>query len=161
MEQKLDAANAKLDELLEVHKDEPMTTNHYFMDTRKELQRRKIKDELKGMLDRKLTKPNQKIGSEDISQIMSMIAPEVNPDMDMVAAEDAFDNMNAYYKVLNFLTSNRFLERYLLLKHLMSINSLLISTSKSIGALLLISVVSLIGIELHAAQISFLICVSS
>lgn len=69
MEQSLEAANNKLNELLEVHKDHPLTTNRDFVDNRRKLQQTKDEDS--------------------------------NLDMDLVAAEDALDNMNAYYKVSN------------------------------------------------------------
>jgi hypothetical protein len=68
MEKSLELAEEKLKELLEVHKDHPLTTNHDFIDNRRKLQ-------------------GQRSEEEPIT------------DMDLVAAEDAFDNMNAYYKV--------------------------------------------------------------
>ena len=68
LEKSLELAEEKLKELLEVHKDHPLTTNHDFIDNRRKLQ-------------------GQRSEEEPIT------------DMDLVAAEDAFDNMNAYYKV--------------------------------------------------------------
>lgn len=68
MEKSLELAKEKLNELLEVHKDHPLTTNHDFVDNRRKL---------------------QQLRSEE----------ESSTNMDLVAAEDAFDNMNAYYKV--------------------------------------------------------------
>lgn len=68
MEKSLELAKEKLTELLEVHKDHPLTTNHDFIDNRRKLQQQKNEE-------------------------------EPGTDMDLVAAEDAFDNMNAYYKV--------------------------------------------------------------
>jgi hypothetical protein len=65
----LEAANSKLNELLEVHKDYPMTLNHDFVANRRQIQRERNEQ-------------------------------EPNISMDMVAAEEAFDNMTAYYKVL-------------------------------------------------------------
>jgi hypothetical protein len=68
MEKNLEVAMEKLKELLEVHKDHPLTTNHDFIKNRRKLQQQRDEEE-----------------------------PSAN--MDLVAAEDAFDNMNAYYKV--------------------------------------------------------------
>ena len=68
MDRSLELAEEKLLELLEVHKDHPMTTNHEFIDNRRKLQQQRSEESL-------------------------------STDMDLVAAEDAFDNMNAYYKV--------------------------------------------------------------
>jgi uncharacterized Fe-S cluster-containing protein len=68
MDRSLELAEEKLKELLEVHKDHPMTTNHEFIDNRRKLQKQRSEE-------------------------------SPTTDMDLVAAEDAFDNMNAYYKV--------------------------------------------------------------
>lgn len=73
MAERLEAANGKLNELLEVHKDHPMTTNHDFVENRRKIQQKRSDE-------------------------------ESSTDMDLVAAEEAFDNMNAYYKVRD--TSN-------------------------------------------------------
>lgn len=73
MEEKLNSSYGKLDELLEVHKDYPMTTNTNFID-------------------------NIKMPQKDKSKT----------NMDLVAAEVAFCNMNAYYDVCKvcFLSKN-------------------------------------------------------
>lgn len=101
MEEKLTKAFGKLEELTEVHKDQPMTINHYFTDNVRKLQQINsssaagIEERLKaefGQASRLLT-------VKDVASIMATVSPKTNPDMDMVAAEDAFDNMNAYYKV--------------------------------------------------------------
>lgn len=68
MEKSLEVAEEKLNEILEVHKDHPLTTNHDFIKNRRKLQQKRSEE-------------------------------EPCTDMDLVAAEDAFDNMNAYYKV--------------------------------------------------------------
>jgi hypothetical protein len=97
MEQKLRAAYNKLDELLEVHKEHPMTTNRYFIDNRKNLQQ-KNSDEIEERLKSKFTQPGQRLTVHDIAKIVKTITLEVSPDMDLVAAEEAFDNMTAYYE---------------------------------------------------------------
>jgi hypothetical protein len=70
MEEKMSLAYSKLDELLEVHKDYPMTTNSQFINNSR--------------------RPRQDASKLDL-------------DMDMVAAGEAFDNMNAYYEVCKTL----------------------------------------------------------
>jgi hypothetical protein len=68
MDDTLEVAKGKLNELLEIHRDHPMTFNTDFMKNRKLLQEERSEEK----------------------------TPD---DMDMVAAEEAFDNMNAYYQV--------------------------------------------------------------
>jgi hypothetical protein len=72
MRENKETAYNKLNELLEVHKDHPMTTNHDFVNYRRKLQKKRGEGESRG-------------------------------DMDLVAAEDAFDNMNAYYNVPHYI----------------------------------------------------------
>jgi len=98
MAQKLEAAYDKLDELLDVHKEHPLTTNHYFMDNRKKFQQKDTKDEMQRKL-KSVTKPGQMMSVDDISLLMLNLNSDVGFDMDMLAAEDAYDNMMAYYKV--------------------------------------------------------------
>lgn len=98
MAQKLETAYGKLDELLEVHKEHPFTTNHYFIDNRKKLQQKDTKDEIQKKLE-SVTKPGQTLSVEQITNLMKTMNSDVNADMDMIAAEDAYDNMMAYYKV--------------------------------------------------------------
>ena len=76
MTEKLDAAYAKLAELLEVHKEYPMTTLHQFIDNRNKVRNRNT-----------------------IARVLSAIIPITNPDMNLIAAEDALDNMSAFYEV--------------------------------------------------------------
>ena len=98
MAQKLETAYGKLDELLEVHKEHPFTTNHYFIDNRKKLQQKDTKDEIQKKLE-SVTKTGQMLSVEQITNLMKTMNSDVNADMDMIAAEDAYDNMMAYYKV--------------------------------------------------------------
>ncbi|KFY42057.1 hypothetical protein V494_02635 [Pseudogymnoascus sp. VKM F-4513 (FW-928)] len=98
MAQKLEAAYGKLEELLEVHKEHPFTTNHHFMDNRKKLQQKGTKDEIQQQL-KSIAKPGQMVSVDDITNLMKNLDSKVNADMDMLAAEDAYDNMMAYYKV--------------------------------------------------------------
>jgi hypothetical protein len=99
MEEKLTSAYDKLDELLEVHKDHPMTTNSNFIKNSKKPPKDYAKAELEQRIKRELMHPDQKVNIEEITHILSTMSPEANLDMDMVAAEEAFDNMNAFYEV--------------------------------------------------------------
>ncbi|KFY08176.1 hypothetical protein V492_06463 [Pseudogymnoascus sp. VKM F-4246] len=98
MTQKLEAAYGKLDELLEVHKEHPFTTNHYFMDNRKKLQQESTKDEIQEKI-KTIANSGQMVSVDAITNLMKNLDSQVNADMDMLAAEDAYDNMMAYYKV--------------------------------------------------------------
>lgn len=98
MAQKLKAAYGKLDELLEVHKEHPLTTNHSFMDNRRKLQQKDTKDEMQRKL-KSSVKHGQMLSVEDVTLLMNNLNSEVSADMDMLAAEDAYDNMMAYYEV--------------------------------------------------------------
>jgi len=72
MVERLNLAYSKLDELLEVHKDFPMTTNSDF---------------------------GRRSGASRLDARKENLVIKADLDMDMVAAEEAFDNMNAYYQV--------------------------------------------------------------
>ncbi|KAH8679503.1 P-loop containing nucleoside triphosphate hydrolase protein [Tricladium varicosporioides] len=106
MEEKLNFAYAKLDELLEVHKDYPMTTNSHFINHSRTPRQDSSKKTLESMLRGRL-QSGQDISVDEITQMMSTITTIADLDMDMVAAEEAFDNMNAYYEVaMNLFTDN-------------------------------------------------------
>jgi hypothetical protein len=100
MDEMLDSAYEKLNELLEVHKDQPMTINHYFMDSRREIIEENILDGLEEILQNELSN-GRNLDLHRVSQIRSSLKSTADSkmDMDMVAAEDAFDNMQAFYKV--------------------------------------------------------------
>jgi len=98
MEEKLNLAYSKLDELLEVHKDYPMTTNGHFINHSRTSRQDSSKKNLESMLRGRL-QSSQDLKVEEIVQMMSTITTNADLDMDMVAAEEAFDNMKAYYDV--------------------------------------------------------------
>jgi hypothetical protein len=98
MEEKLNLAYSKLDELLEVHKDYPMTTNSHFINHSRTPRQDSSKKNLESMLRGRL-QSGQDVSVDEITQMMSTITTKADLDMDMVAAEEAFDNMNAYYEV--------------------------------------------------------------
>ena len=101
MEEKLNLAYGKLDELLEVHKDYPMTTNNSFIQSsrapREDVRRRR----LESMVRAGGIEPGQDMPIDERTRLMSDTRAKLELDLDMVAAEDAFDNMNAYYEVLS------------------------------------------------------------
>ena len=97
MEEKLDLAYSKLDELLEVHKDYPMTTNSQFKTKSKMPGQDSTKKILESVLGGKL-QSGQDVSVDEITRMISAITTK-DFDMDMVAAEEALDNMNAYYEV--------------------------------------------------------------
>ena len=98
MERKLNAAYAKLDELLEVHKDYPMTTNSQFINNSKRSRQNQRKKEFERTIN-EAQKSGRNLTAKDISNLFSTTHIEVDSDMDMIAAEESFDNMNAYYEV--------------------------------------------------------------
>ncbi|KAN0119549.1 P-loop containing nucleoside triphosphate hydrolase protein [Hyaloscypha variabilis] len=106
MEEKLNLAYSKLDELLEVHRDYPMTTNSDFITNSRASRRDSRKQDLGSLLKSRL-QSGQAVQADEITQIISSAATKADLDMDMVAAEEAFDNMNAYYEVaMNLFTDN-------------------------------------------------------
>ena len=109
MEEKLDLAYSKLDELLEVHKDFPMTTNSHFINNSRRPRQDASKPNLESL--RSSTPrywPNTSI--DEPTFMLPTINAKADLDMDMVAAEEAFDNMNAYYEVQNYLLAHKRLE---------------------------------------------------
>lgn len=99
MEEKLKSAYSKLDELLEVHKDHPMTTNKHFINSCKKPRQDNTKAEIEKRIRQSFPNPGQKFGIDDIMDILSTTKPSSHMDTDMIAAEEAFDNMNAFYEV--------------------------------------------------------------
>ncbi|KAL2062905.1 hypothetical protein VTL71DRAFT_5977 [Oculimacula yallundae] len=105
MEEKLNLAYSKLDDLLEVHKDYPMTTNSLFLSNSKSTRQDSSKKALESMLKDR-SHPDKDVSVDEITKMMSAITTK-EMDMDMAAAEEAFDNMNAYYEVaMNLFTDN-------------------------------------------------------
>ena len=104
MEEKLNLACSKLDELLEVHKDYPMTTNNHFIIKSMTSRQNSGKESLESIL-RSRVQSGKALSAEELNQMMSTVATKTDPDMDLVAAEEALDNMNAYYEVWTIPTS--------------------------------------------------------
>lgn len=100
MEEKLARAYSKLEELLEVHKDHPMTTNIQFIQNNKRSRHDTIKVEIEKRIKQDFaTKFGQVLSINDIDRMMSTITSPSSSDMDMMAAEEALDSMNAFYEV--------------------------------------------------------------
>ena len=99
MAQKLEAAHRKLDELIEVHKDHPITTNPHFIGNKKKPRQKSSKDELELALQKEFKKSNKKMSLDEINEILSSVDQNFNLDIDLMAAEEALDNMTAFYEV--------------------------------------------------------------
>jgi hypothetical protein len=99
MEERLNSAYSKLDELLEVHKDYPMTTNSQFINNSKTPRQDATKTNLESLTKNGLLPSGQNVSVDELTRLLSTMSAKANLDMDMVAAEEAFDNMNAYYEV--------------------------------------------------------------
>ncbi len=106
MEEKLNLAYSKLDELLEVHKDYPMTTNMQFINNSRRPRQDASKSNLESILKNSLLKSGRNVDIDELTLMLSTMSAKSDLDMDMVAAEDAFDNMNAYYEVCKMLFHN-------------------------------------------------------
>ena len=101
MEKRLGLANEKLAELLEVHKDYPITTNSLFVKSNKQRRQENVMKSIEERVKREFERPGQKVGVDEITRLLASMttATTSTMDMDMVAAEDALDNMNAFYEV--------------------------------------------------------------
>ena len=102
MEQRLEAAYSKLRELTAVHQQAPMTTNHETLN----FVRNNLRSSISGDLEDKLQDLSQQsdgtqaaINAEDAAAILSLTGRNTNTQSDLVAAEDALDNMQAFYEV--------------------------------------------------------------
>ena len=102
MDKALSEANKQLDALLQVHKREPMTTNHYFTDTAHALKQERMKEATIAKL-RSLTIAEGEITEQVLLDVLDAVHSAAEPDMDRNAAEAALDNMNAFYKVSDTL----------------------------------------------------------
>lgn len=106
MEEKLDLAYSKLEELLEVHKDFPMTTNSHFINNSRRPRQDASKPNLES-LKSSISRYGQNMSIDELTLMLSTMNAKSDLDMDMVAAEEAFDNMNAYYEVLIMFLHNK------------------------------------------------------
>ena len=103
MDQKLAIAYEKLCELLEVHQEHPMTTNYGFMEIKKTFQEKRNNTLAKERLAREFSSPDQTLAANDVTRIVTALELKADASMDLIAAEDAFDSMQAYYEVISIL----------------------------------------------------------
>jgi len=98
MDGKLDLAYSKFGEVTAVYKDHPATLNHYFQENVVALQKARRIPSIEGKL-RGIFSERSMIYEQDIPLLISAMQFEETPDMNRKAAEEIFDNMNAFYKV--------------------------------------------------------------
>lgn len=99
MDEFLRNAQIKLVELNAVRDKAPVTTNHYFRDTVTKMRRERDVASMMPKLQQLFQKHHSNLLTTQIPDIILTAYPNVEPDMDRVAAEDVFDYMNAFYKV--------------------------------------------------------------
>ncbi|CZR52903.1 related to vacuolar sorting protein VPS1, dynamin, and related proteins [Phialocephala subalpina] len=99
MDQRLALANAKLGELMAVHKEHPETRNHYFTDRYNMLQRNQSEAKTTEVLEGVLERRGGEITKKDIPRLLELLHEKAKADMDLVAAESTFNAMEAFYKV--------------------------------------------------------------
>ena len=99
MDEFLQNAQTKLAELNAVRGNAPITTNHYFRDTVTKMRRDRNVANMTPKLEQLFVQNSTGLGPRKIPDIILMAYPNVEPDMDRVAAEDVFDYMSAFYKV--------------------------------------------------------------
>ena len=98
MNEKLDLAYLKLCELIAVYRDHPATLNSYFQENVVALQQSRRDPPIEKKL-REVFSERNAVYKQDIPLLMSAMQLENPPDVKRKAAEDIFDNMNAFYKV--------------------------------------------------------------
>lgn len=102
MDDLLRKAQVKLGEINAVRDKAPATTNHYFRDTVTKMRRdrdiARMRPKLTRLIDQ-VSSAQVGLGIYHINDIILTAYPDVEPDMDIAAAEDVFDYMNAFYKV--------------------------------------------------------------
>lgn len=108
MDECLCNARAKLDELLAVREKHPITTNDYFRDSVYKMRLERHQLSFTRRLTNLFNHYEGLLRTGNIPQIISTIYPKVDQDMDIDAAEEVFDNMNAFYKVRRFSNYQQF-----------------------------------------------------
>ena len=112
MDERLDAANSKIDQTIAVYKDHPLTLNHYFQKNITAIKKARREPQIEARLRDILSSRNATI--EDIPLLMSILEIEETADMNRQAAEEIFDYMNAFYKVraLSYTTTVRQMDKH-------------------------------------------------
>ena len=101
MDEKLQLAYSKLSQVVAVYKDHPTTLDSCFEGNRLALQKARRNPPIEEKL-RQIFSDRRAIHTDDIPLLMSTMQIEETPDPTCRAAEEIFDNMNAFYKVCAF-----------------------------------------------------------
>ena len=99
LEDILKFAVERLGSFLTELKRQPITYNHYFVDTVRKIRRARIEREICTKLERAIEKNGGTIHTEDARWAVLGMLSESRLDMDAVAAEEVVDHTFAYYKV--------------------------------------------------------------
>jgi hypothetical protein len=83
-----------------------MTTNYDFINTSKLPRQGSSNGNLETILRGRL-ESGQDVSIDEITRMLSAMTSKADLDMDMIAAEEAFDNMDAYYKVWRLFISQK------------------------------------------------------
>ncbi len=97
MDNKLELAHVKLEELMAVHKEHPETRNHYLTDTYNALQRKQSEAETTNVLLKAFQKRSS-ITNDDIPSLLASLQEKRKTNMDLVTAESTYNAMEAFYK---------------------------------------------------------------
>ncbi len=95
---KLNLAYIKLDELISIHKEHPETRNHYFTDMYNALQRKQSETETINVL-KKAFAHRSEITEDDIPSLVTTLQQKPEANMNLVAAEFTYNAMKAFYKI--------------------------------------------------------------
>ncbi|KAJ4290872.1 hypothetical protein N0V90_010068 [Kalmusia sp. IMI 367209] len=98
MDDRLTLANAKLDELMAVHKEYPETRNRSFTERYNALQQRQWETKTTRVLEEAFEK-NGDMTADDVPHLLELLRQHTEIDADRVAAESTFNAMEAFYKV--------------------------------------------------------------
>jgi hypothetical protein len=98
--------------------------NHYFTDNKKKVEGKSLEERLGDLISSETLRLDRSLTAGEMARITVGLQTPINPDMDYVAAEEAFENMEAYYKVC---------EKFLCLLSLISICGLEASKSANIS----------------------------
>ncbi|MCJ1251700.1 hypothetical protein MMC30_008935 [Trapelia coarctata] len=102
METRLEAAHSELKKLTAVHQQAPMTTNHDALKELRKAMRNPVSQDLTDELEEISEQGDGTevtINAEDAAAILSLTGQNTNTHSDLMAAEDAFDNMQAFYQI--------------------------------------------------------------
>ena len=99
MDERLELAYTKLEELMAVHKEHPETRNQHFTDNYNALQKEQYDYRSTKSLKKALHKSGGHMDEDEITDFLSKLGDNGGADMDVVAAESTFNAMEAFYQV--------------------------------------------------------------